>query len=185
MKLFRKMTALLLSVLIAFSVLYVLPEGTFLTASAAEIEDESDTGATSGDFTYEILDDESVRITSYRGNGEEAVIPDMIGKYKVTELGSVFSVKRNLKSIIVGQYVKTIDKSRFCDYTAVERIEVSEQNPYLKSVDGVVYSKDGKKLVRTPEVFVSSFSIPAGVEVVGEYALTDSEGLEHITFAMT
>jgi len=47
----------------------------------------------------------------------------------------------------------------------LEQFEVSEENPYLKSADGVLYSKDGSKLYRYPNARGPVYEIPEGVEL--------------------
>ena len=53
--------------------------------------------------------------------------------------------------------------------------EVHPENQHFKSVDGVVYSKDGKTLVRYPNARTKEyFAIPEDVEVILSEALFDS-----------
>ena len=65
-----------------------------------------------------------------------------------------------------------IDFSLF-DHRAhfIQNIEVTESNPYYKSIDGVVYSKDGKKLIKcSPKRRCYTFKIPEGVEEIDVHA---------------
>lgn len=59
----KKFTATLLAVILAFSVFTLVP----ITASA-----ETDS---TGDFEYEILDDDTAEITDYTGSASELEIP--------------------------------------------------------------------------------------------------------------
>ena len=53
----------------------------------------------------------------------------------------------------------------------VQNIEIAESNPYYKSIDGVVYSKDGKKLIKcSPKRRCYTFRIPEGVEEIDVHA---------------
>ena len=53
----------------------------------------------------------------------------------------------------------------------VQNIEIAESNPYYKSIDGVVYSKDGKKLIKfSPKRRCYTFKIPEGVEEIDVHA---------------
>ena len=61
------------------------------------------------------------------------------------------------------------------------KITVASENENFKSVDGVLYSKDGKTLLRMPakkngDSYIN-FTVPDGVEKIGEYAFTYSETL--------
>lgn len=61
-----------------------------------------------------------------------------------------------------------IDFSLF-DYRTyyIQNIEVSESNPYYKSINGIVYSKDGKKLIKcSPARRCYTIKIPEGVEEI-------------------
>lgn len=65
-----------------------------------------------------------------------------------------------------------IDFSLF-DYRTccIQNIEITESNPYYKSIDGVVYSKDGKKLIKfSPVKRCCNFKIPEGVEEIDAHA---------------
>lgn len=65
-----------------------------------------------------------------------------------------------------------IDFSLF-DYRTcrIQNIEITENNPYYKSIDGVVYSKDGKKLIKfSPVRRCCNFKIPEGVEDIDAHA---------------
>lgn len=53
----------------------------------------------------------------------------------------------------------------------IQNIEITESNPYYKSIDGVVYSKDGKKLIKfSPVRRCCNFKIPEGVEEIDAHA---------------
>ena len=60
-----------------------------------------------------------------------------------------------------------------CD--ALEEIIVNDTNPYFKAVDGILYSKDGTKLIRYPTARPGThFDIPEGVEVIASQAFMQS-----------
>ncbi len=52
----------------------------------------------------------------------------------------------------------------YCDLSKVSNINVSPDNSYIKSIDGVVYSKDGDSLIYC--LNRTEFSIPEGVKVI-------------------
>lgn len=60
------------------------------------------------------------------------------------------------------------------------KVEVDEKNPYFKSVDGVLYSKDEKTLVLCPQGKQGVFVVPDGVECVDYYAFFDCDKLTDI-----
>lgn len=64
---------------------------------------------------------------------------------------------------------------------ALEEINVDESNPVLKSVDGVLYSKDGKELLSYPAAKRGrTFTIPDEVERIWRGAFVGCKNLEEI-----
>ena len=49
-------------------------------------------------------------------------------------------------------------------------ITIAEGNPYFKSIDGVVYSKDGSRLVFVPAGRTGEWTVPAHVTEIGDEA---------------
>lgn len=71
---------------------------------------------------------------------------------------------RKLKNVTIPSTVNSGIAFVFCkEMTA---ITVAESNPYFKSVDGVVYSKDGTRLVYVPAGRTGEFIVPCGVEAI-------------------
>ena len=59
------------------------------------------------------------------------------------------------------------------NYDVITDIFVDEKNPYFKSIDGVLYSKDGKTLIRYPGGRKErSFTVPDGVQAIGRHAFS-------------
>ena len=72
-----------------------------------------------------------------------------------------------------------------CD--ALKNIFVVEENPNFKDIDGVLFTKNGKKLIRYPNARAAThYDIPVGVEVIGCQAFMQSyqgkSTLETVTF---
>ena len=87
----------------------------------------------------------------------------MIGEY-------AFRYCYSLKSITIPDSVGTICSNALD--SSLEEINVSENNEFYKNMDGHLYSKDGKTLIK----YVSgkdetTFVIPNGVTEIGDYAL--------------
>lgn len=80
----------------------------------------------------------------------------------------------NLSSVTIPDKLQQIDSYTFMSNNLVS-ITVSKNNQYFTSVDGVLFSKDMKKLIRYPankdnDVYV----IPEGVEIIAENAFGNS-----------
>lgn len=80
-----------------------------------------------------------------------------------------------------------IDFSLF-DYRTcfIQNIEVTESNPYYKSIDGIVYSKDGKKIIKcSPERRCYDFRIQEGVEEIDIHAFDWNKHIRRIQLPET
>ena len=69
-----------------------------------------------------------------------------------------------LGTVTIGKDVNKIAKSALLDLKKVTSFSVEEDNPCYKSVDGVLYTKSGKKLLQYPILKIGArFSVPSGV----------------------
>lgn len=65
--------------------------------------------------------------------------------------------------------------------SSLQNIYVDEENEYFKSINGVLYSKDGKELKMYPAgKKETSFSIPESVTTIGEFAFSGCSSLNEI-----
>ena len=90
----------------------------------------------------------------------------------VTKIGTdAFYQCTGIRSVTVPASLVSISSDSFDGFTSLEEINVDGENPVAMSVDGVLYSKDGKTLVRYPcGKKDSAFTIPEGVTEIGAYA---------------
>ena len=106
-------------------------------------------------------------------------IPETYNGLPVTEIliGNGDELYDNyVEKIIISKNVTTnIDFAfQFNEFMQLKEIEVDEQNQYVKSIDGVLYSKDGKKLLLVPANYnETEFVVPEGVETIDYVALND------------
>ncbi len=90
--------------------------------------------------------------------------------------------------IHIGKDVKYIDETSFFYCKELKAIEVDEANEYYTSVDGVLYTKDMKKLLVYPimkENKTGKYAIPEGVERIGKCAFYKNEAVTEITLPAT
>lgn len=82
-----------------------------------------------------------------------------------------FSDCSALKNITIPDSVMQIDTAAFSRCTSLTTITVSKNNDYYKSIDGNLYTKDGKTLIQYAiGKTTTDFNIPYNVTHIGEYA---------------
>lgn len=127
---------------------------------------------------------------SVRGRGswtdEDLVIPQKYMGKPVTSFCvydfEEYHLKR-IKNIFIPATIKEFNFS-FLHCTNLENITVDRQNSAYKSIDGVLYSKDGKKLICYPACkSTQKFVIPNGVESVEDWAFTECRQIENVVFS--
>ena len=90
-----------------------------------------------------------------------------------------FARCKNLIEISIPASVKEIVGAAFGDCENLLTIKVEEENANYKSVDGNLYSKDGKKIIQYAIGKKETiFTVPNGVEVVGSAAFFSAKLLE-------
>lgn len=88
----------------------------------------------------------------------------------------------SIKKIIIGKDVSEIDVYSSFGNVSPQSIEVDSDNQAFSSIDGILYSIDGKKLIYYPSAMVKeSFTVQSSVELIGEYAFFMCEGIKNIT----
>lgn len=128
---------------------------------------------------YEYAFSECPKITSVgpAGSGCDFEIPNSLTNlYR-----EVFSRDTNITKFIIPDNIVTIDPDAFAMLTGLQAFEVSSNHTAYCAIDGVLYTKDMKTLVRYPSGRSgSSFTVPAGVTTIGKYAFEDSTKLRNI-----
>ena len=110
---------------------------------------------------------------------EYYVIPD-----GTNNIGNFAFSSSSLKTIILPAAEEfNISAGAFNNCPLLESIDVPEDNMRFKSIDGVLYSKDGKTLIKYPAgKNQTSFVVPQNVEGVAHYAFADAVNLQSISF---
>lgn len=187
---------------------------------------------TSGDFTYVVQNDNTVKITAYNGNAKDVVVPSVIEEKPVAVIGRyAFYVEAEVVSITIPGSVEIIeaDGVYFCEKLetvtieegklksipgtgilncsafktlnlpsnvqsigvlmgseSLENINIAPKNAFLKSVDGVVYSADGKTLIKYPQSKkAEKLEVPAVVTTINDNAFYEVKGLGKIYIPLT
>ena len=149
-----------LSALLALVMLLSITAGVDLSAYAA----------TSGDYTYEVLDDGTVEITGYTGTASSISIPGTIGGKKVTSIGEgAFWACESLASVTIPNSVTSIGKDAFVNCTSLTSVTLPN------SVTSI--GKDAFLGCHS----LSSVTIPNSVTSIGEGAFLGCHSLTSVT----
>ena len=114
-------------------------------------------------------------------------IPDTVTKdgkiYTVIGVGNnAFANNRLVTSVSIGSGVTSIIPSAFMGCPALESINVSEDNDYYSSADGVLYDAEKLYLYVYPGgKGDESFTVPEMVRTVGMYSFYDNEHIRSLT----
>lgn len=93
----------------------------------------------------------------------------------------VFINCKVLKEIVIPASVTEISELAFYSTTALTSIEVETENAVYCSVDGILFSKDGTKLIAYPAGRKGAYVIPDTVTALGENAFVYCAGLTSVT----
>ncbi len=132
---------------------------------AQEEEEEEVFTSADGLYTY-TLDEDSLAIKRYQGSGEDAlIIPDTLDGYTVTELlGGAIVGHSELTSITIPASLEKINDSCFYGCTSLESFVVEDGSDAYMTVDDVLYTADGLRLICYPlGLTATSFAVPDGV----------------------
>lgn len=140
-------------------------------------ETESSIIKKSGDFSYSVDDDGNAHIESCLSNEDEITVPDEIDGVKVTEIESNAFMRGTYKKITIPASIEYISaENPFAPCIQLTEITVDKDNKNYCSVDGVIFTKDMKKLVCYPaEKSGTSYTIPDGIEKIGIAAFYETE----------
>ncbi|MDL2221009.1 leucine-rich repeat domain-containing protein [Parabacteroides sp. OttesenSCG-928-N08] len=107
---------------------------------------------------------------------EEIVIPDNVFAISYES----FAKCANLKTITIGENLSELSGGwNFSFCPKLKKFIVSEENEHFKSVDGILFSKDGKTLICYPNARSSNYNIPVDV-TLGACSFAGCVDLEYI-----
>jgi len=123
--------------------------------------------AKSGDYTYEILDDGTAKITAYAGAEKDLIIPDTLDGYCVTKIGEGAFYDADMESVIIPDTVREIGSRAFESCFFLQSVTLP--TGITRIAEYTFHCCYGLK----------SIVIPEGVTVIKESAF-QSTGLEQV-----
>ncbi len=127
-------------------------------------------GTAASDFEYTVSNNK-VTIKKYKGSASTVVVPDMIGDYPVTEIGSsAFSGCASLVDVRLPDDIETIGGSAFSSCTRLSKVKWPEK---LKKIGGDAFEYTDLRELR----------LPGNLESVGSWAFEACKNLESVEFS--
>ncbi len=151
-----------------------------ITADAADEEEFIE--GTYGDLTYKKYSDH-VEIYDCDESATSVDIPAEIEGLPVTEIhGGAFIYCDSMTKITIPESVISIGENTFGSCSSISSIEVTENNEYYSSIDGVLFSKNKTEVIQYPcGNENTTYEIPDSVTSIGDYAFFGCSNLAEIT----
>lgn len=111
------------------------------------------------------------------GKSGEITLPDGISKIN----DDAFVGCNKIEKVKLPSSVETIGWNPFNDCCNLKEINVDAGNPDFKSVDGILYNKDGTELKCCPAGKSGKITLPGNVQTIGNYAFRGCRKIESIT----
>jgi len=112
-----------------------------------------------------------------RGKSGTFTVPD-----NVTDIGTwAFKACHGLTAINLPAGIIAVSDLDFSNCRSLEAINVAEDNPVYRSVDGVVYTKDGSTLLFCTRAYAGELNIPEGVTHIRKEACQRCDRITSVT----
>ncbi len=132
------------------------------------------------------LPESVVAISAYAFLSCDALTDVEIPKNLKTLDFSAFNGCSEIREIKLGAKITKMEYSYyppFRNLSSLESITVDKKNKSYTSIDGVLFSKDKKELIKYPsEKSDSKYTVPSSVETIWQCAFEDSDNLKKIIF---
>ena len=112
-----------------------------------------------------------------RETGTHYVVPEGVTNI----VTGAFSDSTGLESIHIPASVRWILSKAFLECNSLKHISVDEANNRFCSVDGILYDRERKWLIKVPQALPArSFAVPEGVKTIGDRAFMGCAALREI-----
>lgn len=123
-----------------------------------------------GEFIYEdgwcaeVISGGKCIITEIYSSKKELTVPSKIQGFKVVGFSDYIWGSYRATKITLPYTIETLNASTFAEHDKLSTISVNSKNPNFKSVNGVVFTKDGNEIVLIPTAFTGRIKIPSGTK---------------------
>ncbi len=123
--------------------------------------------------------------------GLEAIGPSAFSYSGITQIALPASLREirynafsgcDLQTVQIPAGVTRIDTGAFSNCESLTQLSVAPGNSAYKSVDGVLFTADGKTLLQFPAGKQGSYAIPTGTVTIADSAFEGASGLTHVDF---
>ena len=94
-------------------------------------------------------------------------LKDIVLNEGLEEMDGAFPGCISVKSINLPNSLKGIEGYSLNDFEKLKEIRLSEDNPHFRFIDGVLYSRDLRKIIRVMSYHEGTFIVPKSVRVIG------------------
>ena len=107
------------------------------------------------------------------------------GVEEVIPLGPLLIRTSHLKRVVIPDTLKSLPGGAFSYSGNPDVFELDSRNPYFSLRDGILYSKDGSRIISVPNRNRVRFDVPAGVTVISEMVFLYMVNLAEVTLPDT
>ena len=97
-------------------------------------------------------------LTAYNGTNDIVTVPDDVVSIAADAFGTSPEVEK-IKTIKLGKSVEEIDAQAFASLTALESVEVPEENTYFRFEDGVLLNNDNTLFICMPSFIKDNYDM--------------------------
>ncbi len=153
------------------------------TEIATEAATEEPEEIVSGEYTYYINEEYGGAVlTVYEPEEADVVIPEEVDGHTVVGLENfLFDRQDSIETVTIPATLRHIGASAFYG-TSIHEFIVEDDHPAYKTIDGVLFSKDGIALVAyPPKKEDTAYAVPDGVEELYHGCFAQALNLQEIT----
>lgn len=115
----------------------------------------------------------------YIGMEEHVVIPDGVTDIEKNAFGGC----ENLQKIYIGKSVKRLGFDVFAGCFSLKEVEIDPENQEYSVREGLILTKNGKKVIMVLPSLTGIYQVPDGVEEIGYFAFSECKKLQGIRFS--